>query len=70
MELEGKSGGHLDEPAGVVVGIEVAKAQLDVAVRPGGEQRRDTNDAAGSAELVTRLRVLGPWLIVVEATGG
>ena len=69
MELEGKSGGHLDEPAGVV-GIAVAKAQLDVAVRPGGEQRRDTNDAAGIAELVTRRRVLGPWLIVVEATGG
>jgi len=60
----------MGEPAEVVVGIDVAKAQLDVAVRPGGEQRRYTNDAEGIAELVTRLRVLGPWLIVVEATGG
>jgi transposase len=60
----------MGEPAAVVVGIAGAKAPLEVAVRPGGEQRRYTNDAAGSAALVTRLRVLGPWLIVVAATGG
>jgi transposase len=58
------------EPAIVVVGIDVAKAHLDVAVRPQSEPRRCSNDAEGIAELVTWLRTLGPRVIVVEATGG
>src|SRR5258708_22824307 len=58
------------EPAIVVVGIDVAKAHLDVAVRPQSEPRRCSNDAEGIAELVTWLRTLGPQVIVVEATGG
>lgn len=52
------------------VGLDVAKAHVDVAVRPGGEQWRVANDEAGLAELVPRLRTLGPALIVAEATGG
>jgi transposase len=52
------------------VGLDVAKAYVDVAVRPSGEQWRVTNDEAGLAELVLRLRALGPALIVAEATGG
>jgi transposase len=52
------------------VGLDVAKAYLDVAVRPSGEQWRVANDEAGLAELVPRLRALGPALIVAEATGG
>jgi len=54
----------------VVVGIDVAKAALDVAVRPQGEERHLANDAAGIAEIVGWLRALNPHVIVVEATGG
>lgn len=52
------------------VGLDVAKAQLDVAVRPGGERWEVPNDEAGIAELVQRLRALAPALVVAEATGG
>jgi len=60
----------MSEPEGVVVGIDVAKASLDVAVRPSGEERHLGHDAAGIAEAVVWLRAIGPQLIVVEATGG
>ena len=52
------------------VGLDVAKAQLDVAVRPSGEQWSVANDEAGIAQLVARVRALHPFLIVAEATGG
>ena len=52
------------------VGIDVAKATLDVAVRPAGEQWSTSNDEAGIGVLVARLRPLAPTLIVLEATGG
>jgi transposase len=39
----------------VFVGIDVAKAQLDMALRPTGTRWTVTNDDAGIAELVTRL---------------
>jgi transposase len=51
------------------VGIDVAKAQLDIALRPSGEEWQVRNDAAGSAALVERLGALAPALIVLEATG-
>src|SRR5437899_12021751 len=54
----------------VVVGVDVAKDRLDVAVRPSGETGSATNDEAGITALVARLRPLGPALIVCEATGG
>jgi transposase len=54
----------------VVVGIDVAKAVLDVAVRPQSEERHLANDAAGIAEIVEWLEALHPQVIVVEATGG
>jgi transposase len=60
----------MSEPEGLVVGIDVAKAALDVAVHPAGEERHLTNDAAGIAEVVGWLQGLRPWLIVLEATGG
>jgi transposase len=60
----------MSELADVVVGIDVAKAHLDVAVRPQREHRRYTNDAEGIDELVIWLRALAPRVIVVEATGG
>ena len=50
----------------VVVGVDVAKDRLDVAVRPSGEVWSEANDEAGITALVTRLRPLGPALIVFE----
>lgn len=54
----------------IVVGIDVAKAQLDVALLPGDERWQLSNDEAGIAELVSRIALLRPGLIVLEATGG
>jgi transposase len=56
--------------AGVFIGIDVAQATLDVAVRPSGERWQAANDARGIAELVPRLQALSPTLLVLEATGG
>ena len=52
------------------VGIDVAKAHLDVAVRPEGTHRRVPNTATGIAELQETLLAVAPALIVLEATGG
>ena len=52
------------------VGIDVAKAQLDIAVRPSGERWAVPNDAGGVATLVEQVQALHPTLIVLEATGG
>jgi transposase len=52
------------------IGIDVAKAQLDIAVRPSGEQWISGTDAASLDELVGRVQALQPELIVLEATGG
>jgi transposase len=52
------------------VGIDVAKAQLDIALRPTGERWAVTNDETGIAALVARLQAAQPTLIVLEATGG
>lgn len=54
----------------IFVGLDVAKAHVDVAVRPSGEQWRAATDEAGIAQLVARLRSLQPTLVVAEATGG
>jgi transposase len=52
------------------VGIDVAKASLDVHLRPHGEAFRLANDPDGIAALVERLQALDPAGIVLEATGG
>lgn len=52
------------------VGIDVAKARLDVAVRPAEEAWAAPNDEAGIEAVVDRLRALAPTLVVLEATGG
>lgn len=52
------------------VGIDVAKAWLDVAVRPSGAQWRSTNTEADLLALVERVKTLRPQVIVLEATGG
>lgn len=56
--------------AGTFVGIDVSKAHLDVAVHATPTAWQTTNTEAGIADLVQRLRALGPTLIVLEATGG
>lgn len=52
------------------IGIDVAKAQLDVAVRPTGENWQVATDLQGITQLQERLQELAPTLIVLEATGG
>jgi transposase len=54
----------------LAVGIDVAKAELVIAVRPSGEQWTAPNDEPGVGALVRQLRQLTPALIVLEATGG
>lgn len=52
------------------VGIDVSKAQLDVAIRPSEERLQFANSEEGVAQLTTKLRALKPTLILLEATGG
>lgn len=52
------------------VGIDVAKAWLDVAVWPSREHWRVTQEPAEQAALARRLRALAPTGVVLEATGG
>ena len=52
------------------IGIDVAKAELVVAVRPSGAQWTVANDEAGRRTLVEHLRAERPQLLVLEATGG
>jgi transposase len=54
----------------MLIGIDVSKAELVVAVRPSGERWAVANDERGVRTLVERLRSEGPELIVLEATGG
>lgn len=54
----------------IFVGIDVSKAQLDIAIRPSGEKACFANDKAGIKALVKWLASLQPTLIVLEATGG
>jgi transposase len=56
--------------AGTVIGIDVSKDRLDVFVEPSGEAFWLGNDETGIAELVGRLRALGPDAVALEATGG
>jgi transposase len=53
-----------------IVGIDVSKDRLDVAVRPSGELFLLQRNAVGLEQLVERLRLLAPSLVVLEATGG
>jgi transposase len=54
----------------VFVGIDVSKGRLDVHVRPLGVGFSVSNQAAGYAALIARLRPLRTKRIVLEATGG
>jgi transposase len=54
----------------VFVGIDVAKAALDVAVRPSGERWQTANREPEIGALTQRLRALLPTAVLLEATGG
>src|SRR5918994_2392107 len=54
----------------IFVGIDVSKAQLDVAIRPTAQTLSVTNDKAGIKILVTHFKELKPTLVVLESTGG
>ena len=61
--------------AGTYVGIDVAKANIDIAVRPTGRVWPASYDAAGIdaagiEELVSQLEELTPNTVLLEATGG
>ena len=55
---------------GPYVGIDVSKAQLDIAMRPTAQGWSAPNDEEGIGQLVSRLQELSPALVVLEATGG
>ena len=51
-------------------GLDVAKAQWDIALRPAGERWAVPNDLSGVTPRVDQLQARHPTLIVLEATGG
>lgn len=61
-------GQHSDVPC--FVGIDVAKAQLDVHLRPRGAAFSVSRDEAGLAALPARLAAERPVLAALEASGG
>ena len=54
----------------MLIGIDVAKAELVIAARPSGERWVVANNEGGVKTLVDRLTNDRPELIVLEATGG
>lgn len=52
------------------VGIDVAKAELVIAIRPSGDRWTVANDEAGIQTLLKGLHRHAPALVVLEATGG
>jgi transposase len=58
----------MTDPA-IFVGVDISKAQLDIAIRPGG-RFAVAHDNAGVAQLLKQLRAVTPTLVVLEASGG
>jgi transposase len=52
------------------IGIDVARASLEIAARPAGQQWQVANDPVGISALVSQLQSSKPTLIVLEATAG
>jgi transposase len=51
----------------IVVGIDVSKDRLDVALRPSGESFVVRRDAEGLRDLVARLKPLAPTVVGMAA---
>jgi transposase len=60
----------MTDPAEIFVGIDVSKAQLDVAVHHPPSHWQAANTEVGIVGLVQRLQAMNPTLVVLEATGG
>ena len=58
------------EQEATYVGIDVAKAQVDVAVRPTDDRWEVSHDEAGVRQLVSQLKTLEPVMVLLEASGG
>ena len=58
------------EQEATYVGIDVAKAQVDIAARPTDERWQLPNDETGIHQLLSRLKALEPTLVLLEASGG
>ena len=58
------------EQEATYVGIDVAKAQVDVAVRPTDERWEVSHDDAGIRQLISKLKTLEPVMVLLEASGG
>ena len=54
----------------MVIGIDVSKDRLDVAVRPTGESLIFKRTGVGIENLIARLGALSPKMVAIEATGG
>ncbi|ONO02921.1 IS110 family transposase, partial [Burkholderia cenocepacia] len=60
----------MSAPSAVTVGIDVAKAHVDVSVLGANlDIRRFNNDAEGHSALAVALQPLNVQLVVMEATG-
>src|SRR5438874_9674755 len=59
-----------DRMDAIVLGIDVSKDRLDVAIRPSGESFAVGRDSRGLEELIARLEPLAPSVVALEATGG
>ncbi len=58
------------EQEATYIGIDVSKAQVDVAVRPTDVRWEAPNDEKGIRQLVSRLKALQPAIVLLEASGG
>ncbi len=58
------------EQEATYVGIDVAKAQLDVAVRPTDDKWEVSHDETGVRHLVSQMKALEPVMVLLEASGG
>ena len=52
------------------VGIDVAKAHVDVAIRPTNDRWEIPRDEAGIRKLVSQMKTLEPVMVLLEASGG
>ena len=59
----------LMEQESTYVGIDVAKAQVDVAVRPTDDRWEAPRDEAGVRELVSRLKAIEPVMVLMGGFG-
>ena len=58
------------EQEATYLGIDVAKAQVEVAVRPTNARSGLINDEAGVRQLISQLKILEPAMVLLEASGG